>query len=462
MATALPDVVALNITPVNLGLRVGERSSMVATRTNRDCTQATATQEVVWQSNAPGVARFVGLGTVEGVATGTASVTASLGTVLSNTSNVTVTNMPVEARELRGLWITRFAYNSQASLEGILDRAAGAGFNAVFVQIRGAGDAYYQSNVEPWARGLTGTLGQDPGWDPLRVALTRGHALGMQVHAYFNALSAWTVSLGAPPMAEGSNQHALYLHPEWLAVTSDGVNADTEYMWFSPGIPEVRTHTAAVVRDLLTRYEVDGLHLDRIRTAGQDYSHDTVSNAAFAAAQAQTPSLTWGDFMRSQVTLTVGEIHNALTATRPSAALSASVWGIYLPLPGCSTSAGYRDYYQDSRAWLANGTMDALAPMMYWPIASGACTNWAALLDGFMGARAGRHIWAGMHALDNNAFSMTEIQSRVDYARSVGAQGTMVFASTYLDQGTGRWDAFDAAGGPFEMPAQVPVMPWKP
>jgi len=458
----LPDVLALSITPSNVGLAVGERASLVATRTNRDCSTATATQEVVWQSNAPGVARFVGLGSLEGVAPGNASVTASLGAVLSNSAAVTVSNMPVVPRELRGLWITRFAYNSQASLEGIIDRAAGAGFNAVFVQIRGAGDAYYQSNVEPWARGLTGTLGQDPGWDPLRVALNRGHMLGIQVHAYFNALSAWTVSLGAPPMAEGNNQHALYTHPDWLAVTSNGVNEDTEYMWFSPGIPEVRAHIAAVATDLLARYEVDGLHLDRIRTAGRDYSHDAVSNAAFAAAQAQTPALTWADFMRTQVNLTVAEIHAALVATRPRAAFSASVWGIYNPLPGCNTSAGYRDYYQDSRAWLANGTMDALVPMIYWPIAAGACTNWAALLDGFLGERANRHIWAGMHALDDNTFNITEIQSRVAYARTASAQGTVVFASTYLDQGTGRWDAFDAVGGPFAQPADVPVMPWKP
>jgi len=368
------------------------------------------------------------------------------------------------AGELRGVWITRFAYTTRPQLEAIIDRAAAANFNAVFVQIRAEGDAYYASAYEPWAKRLTGTLGRDPGWDPLQVAIDRAHQRGIEVHAYFNVFSAWPAAQPIP-VAEGPHQHALRDHADWLAVDSSGGNRDSEYLWLAPGNPAVRAHVTAVARDLLTRYAVDGLHLDRIRTPGPDYSRDAVTVAAYDQAKAANPALTWGDFMRAQVSAQVADIHAALVAVRPTARLSAAVWGIYTPLPGCTTSQGYGNYYQDSLAWVAAGTMDALAPMIYWPIEPGACTDWSTLVDGFVAQRAGRQIWAGMHALDDNAWSWPAVRARVDRSRVAGTHGTIVFASAYLDADVTRWDAFPgttAEPGPYATPSPTPAMEWKP
>jgi uncharacterized lipoprotein YddW (UPF0748 family) len=366
-------------------------------------------------------------------------------------------------RELRGVWITRFAYTDRASLEGIIDRAAAANFNAVFVQIRAEGDAYYQSAHEPWSRRLTGVLGRTPSWDPLQVAIDRAHQHGMELHAYFNVFSAWHATQ-AIPAAEGPVQHPLTAHPEWLAVDSTGTNRDTEYRWFAPGNPAVRAHIVAVATDLLANYDVDGLHLDRIRTPGPDYSRDATSVARYDAARATDPALTWAGFMRAQVDAMVAELYAAVTATRPSARLSAAVWGIHTPLPGCNTSQGYGQYHQDSFAWTRAGTIDALVPMIYWPIAVGACTDWAALLDEFVASREGRHVWAGMHALDQSAWDFQAVDDRIQRSRVVGAQGTVVFASSYLDSDPARWQAFrgdDAAPGPYFEIARTPGMAWK-
>lgn len=367
------------------------------------------------------------------------------------------------AGEMRGIWITRFAWATQAQLEAIIDRAAAANFNAVFVQVRAEADAYYRSAHEPWSRRL-GALGRDPGWDPLQVAIDRAHGHGMELHAYINVFTGWPASL-AMPVAEGTKPHPLYAHPEWLAVNSSGVNADSEYRWLTAGNPAVRAHVVAVVTDLLANYAVDGLHLDRIRQPGADYSHDAITQAAFDAAKAQTPSLTWSLFMRAQVDTMVAEIHAALVATRPSAKLSAAVWGIYQPLPGCSTSQGLRDYHQDSLAWLDREIVDALAPMIYWGIEPGACTDFATLARGFIAERGTRQIWAGMHALDDGAFDFDQIRARVELARTDGAQGVMVYASTYLDEDPTRWSAFvGTAAEPsvFFEPSPPPYMSWKP
>jgi len=364
--------------------------------------------------------------------------------------------------ELRGVWITRFSYTTRVQLEAIIDRAAAANFNAVFVQIRGEGDAYYRSAREPWAKRLTGTLGRDPGWDPLQVAIDRAHGHGMQLHAYFNVLSAWSAAT-AVPQAEGTTQHALRTNPSWLAVIANGTSTDTEYRWFSPGIPAVRAHIVATATDLLANYAVDGLHLDRIRMPGTAYSKDAITVATYDAARATTPSLTWADFMRAQIDQLVAELHAAVVATRPTAILSAAVWGIYDRLPGCTTSQGFADYFQDSLGWLDAGTMDALVPMIYWSIEPGACTDWTALLDSFTTRRGSRHIWAGMNALDDSAWDFSQVRARVHRARDV-AQGVVVYASAYLDADPARWSAFPGTAvepGVFFEPAAVPAMSWK-
>jgi uncharacterized lipoprotein YddW (UPF0748 family) len=375
-----------------------------------------------------------------------------------------------ESGELRGIWITRFAYRTQADVEGLIDRAASGGFNAVFFQIRGEGDAYYRSTHEPWARRLSGTLGRDPGWDPLGVALARARMHGIELHAYFNAFSAWPAGMSIPD-AEGPVQHALRAHPEWAAVDRSGSSDAPEYTWFTPGDPAYRAHVVATAEELLRNYDVDGLHLDRIRTPGPGYSYDDATRAAFMDARASDPSLTIDEFvptyMVESVNAMVAELYAAIGRVRPRVKLSAAVWGIYERerLGDCSggVSEGLDQYYQDSLAWMEAGTIDALVPMMYWPIEDGRCTDWRGLLDVFMEGRAGRHIWAGMHALDTtvdpDAWDFPAIEARIEHGRMVGAHGNVVFASAYVDTHDG-YD--DYAAGPFAEPASVPRMPWKP
>jgi hypothetical protein len=102
--------------------------------------------------------------------------------------------------------------------------------------------------------------------------------------------------------------------------------------------------------------------------------------------------------------------------------------------------------------------------MMYWDIEPGACTDWSRLLDGFLARRGGRQIWAGMHAYDDGSWKFDEVRARIERARAVGAAGTVVFASSYLDVDRARWDSYvgsGAAPGPFREPAVPPAMAWK-
>ena len=491
-------ITALQVTPASQSLKVGAVSGFTCIATFDDQTTADVSGSVQWSATPTGVIDVTVLSApdnlvrVQAVGTGTAQVVARTGSLASPPVTVTVGDAADAGAsgEVRAVWVTRFAWVSttpataRANITRILTEAAAGGFNVVYFQIRGNGDAYYRSSIVPWAKGLTGTLGRDPGWDPLQFAIDEAHARGLQLHAYFNAFTAWTVPSGCAagnscacrpqqgqadscvlPEASyaGAPEHWLRAHPESLAVDSSGRARDEEYYWFSPGNAAYRAHLIAAADELLERYAVDGLHLDRIRYPGTWSSFDAESQAAYAALPAPQPDRE--DWQRDNVTAAVAGIYSAVKTRRPAAVLSAAVWGIYKRLPGCSTSEGYPNYYQDSIGWMKAGKIDALAPMIYWDLGTG-CTDWARLVDGFLAGASGRPVIAGMIAQDTGAVRPERLSARVAYARKVGAAGTAIYASAYLDQapagGTGNsWRSLRADGGVFAADAGVPPITWR-
>jgi len=363
--------------------------------------------------------------------------------------------------EFRGLWVSRFPYegvhypyNSPEDIQIMVNKAKEANFNAIFFQVRGQADAFYRSEYEPWSDRLTGTLGQDPGWDPLATAITMAHTAGLELHAWVNVFTCW---LGeTPPITTSIPLHIYHEHPEWLQCDESGTPMPLkprEYVYVSPGIPEVQDHIAKVCVDIVSKYDVDGLHLDHIRYAGPQYSHDPVSEERFAQAREENPGLTWEDWQREQVTQMVRRIYSDTTAIRPDLKVTAAVWPVYQDKWGFGTTQGYYDYYQDSHRWIEEDVIDALCPMIY----SSAFTieRFGILLGDFVANSHGRHIYTGIHG---NYPSFTEILKRIGMARASGAQGNVIFAYTYIDD-KGYWD--DLRSGPYAWPSGVPPMPWK-
>jgi len=358
-------------------------------------------------------------------------------------------------KELRGVWVTRWRYKSEADVRRIIQTAAQAGVNAVFFQVRGRADAFYHSNLEPWASELTGTLGEDPGWDPLAVALEEAKTQGMELHAWINTVPAWS---GGSPPPETTPRHVLLDHPEWLMVDVNGRRqkvGDSGYLCLSPGIPAARDYLLAVMDDLISHYAVDGLHLDYIRYYGATFSHDPVSEQNFLLASGSDPSLSFADWQREQLTELVRGAYG-LVRSHPGVKLTTAVWhNNDLAVAG---SSGRRDYYQDSHAWIAEGIVDALVPMDYLRIDSNP--SFAVLADDHLAHAAGRHIYLGIHALgrasDPDATGAEALRN-IDYARAQGAQGVVVFSFGLLED-NGLLGGLSA--GPFASPAETPPITW--
>jgi len=341
--------------------------------------------------------------------------------------------------ETRALWVSRFEYASASDLGTIMTQAADAGFNVVYLQVRGRADAFYRSSLEPWAANLTGTLGKDPGWDPLGVAVEEGGRRGLEVHAWINAFTGWA---GSTPPPTSTPLHAFLEHPDWAMVASDGtvmpyLSGDSR--WLTPGHPGVRTRLAAVAADIVRKYDVGGVHLDFIRYPSTAYSFDAPSLAAWDSARATEPGLDFDEMRRRLVTRAVAEVRDSMKAAAPGAKLSAAVWGIFQNTRGWSgVSTGYGSILQDAREWDRQGLVDALAPMVYWTITPtyGDRLDYAWLADDHAAAVA-TPVFVGMYVPGMDGVALAR---HVERARMAGAEGVAVFSYSSLESG-GLWTA---------------------
>lgn len=363
--------------------------------------------------------------------------------------------------EVRALWITRYDWTYASGPEGpadidrIVANAAGAGFNTLFFQVRAHGDAYYTPGLEPWSARLNddGVLGRDPGWDPLAYIVQQAHARGLQVHAYVNVYTAWLGVTAPPPNTTPEHvfwtwSHAYtwddWRHWHW---NTGVMPLNSSYLWASPGVDGVRDHVVAVVSDIVTRYDVDGVHLDLVRYYNSSYSYDPISNAV--AGGAKTPAR--DQWQRDRVSDLVGRVYAAIQGIRSDVRLSAAVWFCYYA-DGCGygLSSGYADHYQDSLGWLSSGRVDAIAPMLYEWQGFEDLAIWRTVMEQFQSANAGRHVYPGISG-DFDDFD--QVAARIQAARDAGAAGHAIFSYGAVDL-HGYWDDF--ATGPYAQPAPLP------
>jgi len=369
-------------------------------------------------------------------------------------------------REARGVWVSRFEYaneqvrnNPAAGRDVILsvfERARKAKFNMVFFQVRGNADALYRSQLEPWSALLTGTLGQDPGWDPLEVAVAEAHRLGLELHVWVNTFPIWR---GGTPPPETSPRQIFLEHPDWLVCDSAGISMRTEgneYIWGSPGNPGMRRHVLEVVKDIVTRYDVDGIHFDYVRypenAVARGYSHDSVSVARFMDPEINPNKLSWDHWQREQVSQFVFDSYNMIMATKPWIKMSAAVIGKY-------TGKGWTAYdavYQDPRRWMELGKIDFVAPMVYWE-RSHPTHPFVPLITQWQDRVAyDRHVLPGLSAGLQERVGWSEISEEIDAVRKLGMPGVVFFSSASLKN---AWEVLGVDEFPYwSLP---PVMQWK-
>ena len=332
----------------------------------------------------------------------------------------------------------------QEELCHILDELQQANFNTVLFQTRLRGDVIYPSQFEPFAESLTGTEGKNPGYDPLRFAIEECHKRGMELHAWIVA-----IPIGNTRQVRTLGKNALTRKHPSLCKQFNG-------SWYlDPGNPETDDYLANIVREIVSGYDVDGIHLDYIRYPEQGERFPDQSTYRKYGKKQDLKQ-----WRRNNITRIVRRIYTETKSLKPWVKVSSSPIGKYRDT-GRYSSQGWNAYdevYQDAQQWLREGIHDALFPMMYfrgnhfYPFALDWKEN-----------KNGRWIVPGLgiyflHPSELD-WKLDEVVRQIYFIRSIGLDGQAYFRTRFLTDNTK--DIFDEIKQHFyPLPAVVPPMTW--
>lgn len=361
--------------------------------------------------------------------------------------------------EVRGIWIATAAninYPSapglsraqlEAELDDIVATAKAAGLNAIFFQVRPAGDALYKSDLFPVSEVLSGEQGKaaDGDFDPLAYLIAAAHAKKIAVHAWVNPFRITTGSADYPrtDLSALAENNPARLHPEYVIPYADG------RLYYDPGNPAARELVAAGVRELAQKYDLEGIVFD-------DYFYPypvAGENGALAAFDDGASYRLYGgrdtlaDWRRGNINETVRLCSEAVHAANESCRFGIAPFGIWQNDNGAnggSPTAGLESYssiYCDPLAWVRAGTVDYLAPQIYWDFST-SVAPYGELVRWWNAALAGSSVKLLVsHGLyryaEADGAAAGEIGAQVTFARAEAAyRGSVHFGYAVLKNNT--------------------------
>jgi uncharacterized lipoprotein YddW (UPF0748 family) len=354
--------------------------------------------------------------------------------------------------EMRAMWVLRTSLTSPERITALVRHARDNGFNTLLVQVRGRGDAYYRHGLEP----IPADLARQPAsFDPLSAVIDAAQAGGIRVHAWINV--NLVSSATALPTAR---EHVVHRHPEWLMVPRDiaqalaavPVNspaylgklarwtrqqsADVEGLYASPVVPAAAAHLEEVVRDIATRYPLDGIHFDYARYPSDRFDYSRAAIEQFRASlRTELPPqrraaldaeervdlfaypdafpAEWRNFRVTRMTTLMRKLQAVVKAHRPGATVSVAA------APDRAEALARR--LQDWGTWLSDGVVDAVAPMAY----TQEPARFAEQIAAARASAGSRALWAGI-----GAYRLTPQQTiaNIRTARKLGANGIVLFS----------------------------------
>ena len=347
--------------------------------------------------------------------------------------------VPQVEREFRAVWVATVDNIDFPSRKGlspdeqkkgllaILDLTQTLRLNAVIFQVRPMADAVYKSELEPWSEFLTGQMGRGQDFDPLEFLVTEAHKRGILVHAWFNPYRAYH-----PAARTISENHISKLHPEFIRQYG-------RYMWFDPSDTGGQQWSLNVIKDVVRRYDIDGVHFDDYfypykekDGAGKDIDFPDEKN--WQAYVASGGKLSRDDWRRQNVNTFIETVGREIKKIKPEIVYGISPFGIWQPdaAKGITGFNAYTELYADSRKWVQDGTVDYLAPQLYWET-SRKGQSFRVLLDWWRTQNIkGRFIWPGVAVYrigSTPTFTVDEIANQIDYTRQHPETNGAIFFS---------------------------------
>ncbi len=339
--------------------------------------------------------------------------------------------------EIRGLWVVRDSIVSRSMVEQVVNFADSSGFNVLFVQVRGRGDAYYRSNFVPGPEEFPYIPDT---FDPLATVIELAHARGIEVHAWFNMYLTWSEDKN--PL---NPLHIVNTHPGWFMVSINGVSmADCPMesirnhtivgRYISPGLEEVRSYLSRVITEVLVRYNIDGVHMDYIRYPGRSHDfHDRIRqhykrrygvDPVAVVLDGANIDVTmrylekWVDYRSDQIDTQVRSVARRIKIVNKDICLSAAVKP--------DVSEAYYEFGQNWAGWLREEIVDFVVTMSYFPE-----TAWVEdVLNDSLKNVDRKKVLGGI-----GAYKLTpgETADQIKLMRNMGLMGYCIFSYTTLN-----------------------------
>ena len=274
-------------------------------------------------------------------------------------------------RRFRGAWIATVANIDWPSAEAVgntmqqqsemlflLDSLQSLGINAIIFQVRPTADALYYSELEPvslWLTGKTGSWGTQMPYDPLEFVLHEAHARNMEVHVWLNP---YRLTLKDYPL------------PEATAHILKAAAFQYNNQWYlDPGKEDTQAWICMVVSDIVSRYDIDAIHMD-------DYFYPYPVKGKMLPDRATYEANPRGfsnidDWRRDNVNTIIRELHTVIHSLKPHVQFGISPFGVYRNDSTLGIQAGmtnYDDLYADIVLWMQEGWIDYVVPQLYWEI----------------------------------------------------------------------------------------------
>ena len=397
--------------------------------------------------------------------------------------------------EYRATWFTTAASIDWPKSKGVelqkkelqqkLDILASGNLNFACLQVRSVADALYKSSYEPWAECLTGTRGQDPGYDPLQFAIEEAHKRGLELHVWVNPFRV--TSSGKLDTADLVWKNA----GQWIIKYN---NSSFKGQIIDPGYPEAREYVHKVFMEIVNNYDIDGILMDDYFYAyGGTYSEDADSKSKHKPANVvdiDKDGSTDDDWRRANVDSVICKLYKAIQEVKPwvrfgmgipgnwtMKSKAAAAYGISLP-SGISAMESYDYLYCNAVEWAKQGWVDYLNPQIYWSTqvtrqnyrvlcqwwAKTVCENFSNKLPNgqrvqFCVSQAAYGATDSDAGLSGYGDGVVEIQRQIDANRanlSSGYTGSVFFnTSSYLLLFK------DLKESHFKYKALIPPMDWK-
>jgi uncharacterized lipoprotein YddW (UPF0748 family) len=372
---------------------------------------------------------------------------------------LTLTANAQKKREFRGAWIQcvngQFlgmgTLRMQQTLRQQLDELKKDGVNAIIFQVRPECDALYASGIEPWSRFLTGQQGvaPTPYWDPLQWMIDECHARDMELHAWINPYRARTKTT-----KQLASSHIAIRKP-LNCFEYDGLTI------LNPGIPENRDYICMVARDIVKRYDVDGIHMDDYfypYPAAGEYIPDATEYRIFGRKFSDI-----GDWRRDNVNRFIRQFYETVHKTKPWVKVGISPFGIYRnrrsDVKGSNTNGlqNYDDLYADVLLWINKGWLDYCVPQVYWEIGNSAA-DYATLVRWWNDYAGNRPLFIGEDIERTAKFKQQSVKHQI-YMQSHQVQGTVLWYAKAAVDNVGNYGT-NLRYNYWKTPALMPSMPF--